>query len=82
MTLSSMFYKPVFSLVIVSVDTPHCRDIEKRARIRCGASGVTQLQCQAEGCCRDDAARDSDIACYKRGSFSPSNYHSDWLIGA
>ncbi|KAK2156720.1 hypothetical protein NP493_1950g00000 [Ridgeia piscesae] len=50
----------------VSVDTPHCRDIEKRARIRCGASGVTQLQCQAEGCCWDDAARDSDIACYKR----------------
>lgn len=62
--LKSLKYS--YFLFLVFVDAPRCPAIEKRARDRCGNAGVNQLQCLAQGCCWDDEAGGSDIACYKK----------------
>ncbi|KAI0239536.1 hypothetical protein LSAT2_009728 [Lamellibrachia satsuma] len=48
------------------VDAPQCPAIDMRGRDRCGAAGISELDCQVRGCCWDGEARGSDIACYRK----------------
>ena len=51
-------------------DSTQCHIIQAPARVRCGDEGTKQLQCLVQGCCWDDKARGSDIACYINRKYS------------
>ncbi|KAI0222456.1 hypothetical protein LSAT2_026309 [Lamellibrachia satsuma] len=56
----------IYNSETVVVETSPCPAIDIRARDRCGAAGISELDCQVRGCCWDGEARGSDISCYRK----------------
>ncbi|KAI0228705.1 hypothetical protein LSAT2_020841 [Lamellibrachia satsuma] len=61
----------IYNSDTVVVETPSCPAIDMRARDRCGAAGISELDCQEQGCCWDGEARGSVISCYRKRTYSP-----------